>query len=188
MPGSPIGRETMTADAGRPATAGSETDECGMPRGHHQAWESFAACAVRLIPVLQAQMKAVTAETERAAMDLLMHLRVLASQDAGATAEEKSASLSKVVMAMQFQDITRQKLEHVGEALDQWSRHLQALMRGPQDEGAQWEIAALEQIEQTYTMEEERRLHAEAVMPEYQEPVPSEVLESEPQSDSVTLF
>jgi len=178
----------MTADAGRPATAGNETDECGMPRGHRQAWEAFAVCAVRLIPVLKAQMKAVTEETERAAMELLMHLRVLASQDAGATAEEKSASLSKVVTAMQFQDITRQRLEHVGQALDQWSSHLQALMKGPQDEGAKREIAALEQIEQTYTMEEERRLHAEAVMPEYQEPIPSDVLESEPQSDSVTLF
>jgi hypothetical protein len=178
----------MTADAGRPAKAGSETDECGMTRGHQQAWEAFAACAVRLIPVLKAQMVAVTQETERAAMDLLVHLRVLASQGAGATAEEKAASLSKVVTAMQFQDITRQKLEHVGQALDQWSRHLQALMRGPLDEGAEREIAALEQIEQTYTMEEERRLHAEAVMPEYQEPIPTDVLESEPQSDSVTLF
>lgn len=178
----------MIADAGRPAKAGSETDEGGMPRGHRQAWETFAACAVRLIPVLNAQMKAVTEETERAATELLMHLRVLASPDTGATAEEKSASLSKVVMAMQFQDITRQKLEHVGEALDQWSRHLQALMRGPQDESAQWEIAALEQIEQTYTMEEERRLHAAAVKPEYQEPIPTDVLENESESDSVTLF
>lgn len=176
----------MTADAGRPATAGSETGPGRMPREHLQAWEAFAACAVRLIPVLKAQMKAVTEETERAAMDLLVHLRVLASQDAGATAEEKSASLSKVVMAMQFQDITHQKLEHVGQALEQWSRHLQALMRGPQDEGAKREIAALEQLEQTYTMEEERRLHAAALTPEYQEPIPTDELENE--SDSVTLF
>jgi hypothetical protein len=37
-------------------------------------------------------------------------------------------------------------------------------------------------------MEEERRLHAEAVMPEYQEPIPTDVLENESESDSVTLF
>lgn len=178
----------MTADAGRPATAGSEMDESGMPNGHRQAWETFASCAVRLIPVLKAQMEAVTIETERAAIDLLGHLRVLASPDAAATAEDKSASLSKVVTAMQFQDITRQRLEHVGQALDQWSKHLQALMRGPQDENAKWEIAALEQIEQTYTMEEERRLHTAAVTPEYQEPIPTDVLESESASNSVTLF
>jgi len=178
----------MTADAGRSAKAGGETDEDGMPYGHRQAWETFAACAVRLIPVLKAQMEAVTEETERAATELLMNLRVLASQDADATAEEKSASLSKVVVAMQFQDITRQKLEHVGQALDQWSRHLQALMRGPQDEDAKREIAALERIEQNYTMEEERRLHAAALTPEYQEPIPTDILESESESDSVTLF
>lgn len=178
----------MTADAGRSAKAGSESDEDGMPRGHRQAWETFAACAVRLIPVLKAQMEAVTEETERAAMDLVMNLRVLASQNADATGEDKSASLSKVVTAMQFQDITRQKLEHVGQALDQWSRHLQALMRGPQDEDAKREIAALERIEQSYTMEEERRLHAAALTPEYQEPIPTDMLESKSESDSITLF
>lgn len=178
----------MTADAGRSAKAGSETDEGGMPRGHQQAWEDFAVCAVRLIPVLKAQMTAVTEETERAAIDLLTHLRVLASVNDSGTAEDTSESLSKIVTAMQFQDITRQKLEHVGQALDQWSRHLQALMKGPRDEGAKREIASLQQIEQNYTMEEERRLHASAVTPEYQEPIPTDVLESESESDSVTLF
>lgn len=178
----------MTADAERPAKAGSETDEGTMPRGHRQAWETFAVCAVRLIPVLKAQMEGVTKETERAAMDLLMHLRVLASPTTIATAEEKSASLSRVVTAMQFQDITRQKLEHVSHALDQWSRHLEALMRGQEDEGAKVEIASLEQIEQTYTMEEERRLHAAALSPEYQEPIPTDEQENESASDAVTLF
>lgn len=178
----------MTADAGRSSRAGSEPDKGSLPRGHLQAWEMFAVCAVRLIPVLKAQMKAVTEETERSATELLIHLKVLASPDTLVTAEDKSASLSKVVMAMQFQDITRQKLEHVGDALGQWNRHLEALMRGPQDEGAQWEIAELEQIEQTYTMEEERRLHAAAVRPEYQEPIPTDVVESGPEPDSVTLF
>ena len=180
--------KTMTADPGRSTKARGETDRGSLPRGHLQAWETFAACAVRLIPVLKAQMKAVTEETERSATELLIHLRVLASPDTLTTAEDKSASLSKVVIAMQFQDITRQKLEHVGEALDQWNRHLQALMRGPQDEGAQCAMAALELIEQTYTMEEERRLHAAAVTPEYQEPIPTDVLESDSEPDSVTLF
>jgi len=46
----------------------------------------------------------------------------------------------------------------------------------------------LEQIEQTYTMEEERRLHAAAVMPEYQEPIPTDVVESGSEPDAVTLF
>jgi len=153
---------------------------------HQQAWEAFAGCAVRLIPVLKAQMAAVTDETERSALELLVHLRVLGSSGSAASDKDRAASLSKVVMAMQFQDITRQKLEHVSQALDQWSSHLQALLKGPQDDDAKRQIAALQQIEQNYTMEEERRLHAAALKPHYQEPVPTETLEAE--SDSITLF
>ena len=155
---------------------------------HQRAWEAFAGCAVRLIPVLKAQMAAVTDETEHAVLELMAHLRVLASPGAVANDAEKAESLSKVVMAMQFQDITRQKLEHVGQALDQWGRHLQALQRGAYDEDAKQEIAALEQIEQHYTMEEERRLHAAALVPDYQEPVPSDVEPAGADQDSVTLF
>lgn len=167
------------------SVAGENTTRAALQE-HQRAWETFAGCAVRLIPVLKAQMASVTAETERAAMDLLLHLRVLMSPDPVTTLGDKSASLSKVVMAMQFQDITRQKLEHVGQALDQWSRHLQALLKGPLDSSAQQEIAVLEQVEQHYTMEEERRLHAEALSPDYQEPVPVDVEQAE--TDSITLF
>jgi FtsZ-binding cell division protein ZapB len=157
-------------------------------REHQQAWEAFAVCAVRLIPVLKAQMAAVTDETERSAIEIMTHLRVLSSTDSGVSVEDRGASLAKVVVAMQFQDITRQKLEHVGQALDQWSNHLQALLKGPGDSDAKGKLAALEKLEESYTMEEERRLHAAALMPEYQEPVPTDVVEPVEQSDSVTLF
>jgi hypothetical protein len=89
-------------------------------------------------------------------------------------------------MAMQFQDITRQKLEHVAQALDQLKSHLQALLKGPQSEEARKEIAALERVEQNYTMEEERRLHQTMLRPDYGEPVPMGL--SEEGADSVTLF
>lgn len=153
---------------------------------HQRAWETFAGSAMRLIPVLKAQMVSVTGDTERSAMELLVHLRVLASSEATTSEAERAASLSKVVMAMQFQDITRQKLEHVGQALDQWNTHLQALLKGPYDEEAKREIAALQRIEQNYTMEEERRLHEATVAPDYQEPVPMDLADKE--ADSVTLF
>jgi hypothetical protein len=153
---------------------------------HQRAWETFATDAIHTIPVLKAQMTAVTQETERAAMELLLHLRILASSEGAAPSKDDSASLSKVVMAMQFQDITRQKLEHVGLALDRLKAHLQALLKGPGDEEAKKEIAALELVEQHYTMEEERRLHAAASGPDYEEPVPMDISSKEP--DSVTLF
>lgn len=173
-------------DSDDQSTARSEADELSGARMHQQAWETFAASAIRLIPVLKAHMTAVTEETERGVEELSVHLRMLASSVAGTPAKNTSTSVSKIVMAMQFQDITCQKLEHVGHVLDQWSRHLEALLRGPQDEGARQEIAALEKIEQTYTMDAERRLHQATVKPDYQEPVPMESMNKE--GDPVTLF
>ena len=153
---------------------------------HSRAWHTFADGAVRMIPVLQAQMAAVTAETERAAVELLVQLQALASGTGSMTSAARAEVISKVVMAMQFQDITRQKLEHVGEALDQFKRHLQILQEGSLTEETAQELAGLERIEENYTMEAERRLHQAALQPQYQEPVPLEV--SDNGEESVTLF
>jgi chemotaxis regulatin CheY-phosphate phosphatase CheZ len=177
-----------TQGPGRPTTADSEASELVSLKAQQQAWEAFAACAVSMIPILKKQMEAVTQQTEQAAMDLMVHIRALTSPATTSRPTDTSTDLSKVVMAMQFQDITQQKLEHVGQALDQWDKHFKALLKGPQDESAKQEIAALQQLEQSYTMEEERRLHAAALMPDYQEPVPIETERTEAKSDSVTLF
>lgn len=169
-------------------TAAGEANELGRLKEHQQAWEAFATCSVHLIPVLKKQMEAVTQQTEQAAMDLMVHIRALTSPITISSPTDSSENLSKLVMAMQFQDITQQKLEHITQALDQWHNHLQALLKGPQDEGARQEIAALQRLEQSYTMEEERRLHAAAMAPDYQEPVPIETEQTEVESNSVTLF
>ncbi len=155
---------------------------------HRRAWESFGSDAVQIIPILKAHMAAVTQETERAAMELMGYLQVLASSSAALTATDKAASLSKVVMAMQFQDITRQKLEHVGSALDKLQQHAQVLLEGPENPKAQQEIAALQQMERSYTMDAERRLHEAAGMTDYLEPVPIDIETSRNETDSVTLF
>ncbi|THJ19660.1 MAG: hypothetical protein CAF45_015695 [Nitrospira sp. CG24E] len=172
----------------RPTAADTVASELAGLREHQQAWEAFAVSAAHMIPVLVKQMEAVTQETERAAMDLIVHIRALASPGKPATPEGQAADLSKVVMAMQFQDITRQKLEHVSQALNQLQQHLKALLKGPQDESARRQIAALQRLEESYTMEEERRLHAAALTSDYQEPVPIEAEQKERESDSVTLF
>lgn len=177
-----------TRGLGRHTTAGSEASEFIVLKAHQQAWEAFAACAVSMIPVLKKQMEAVTQQTQRAATDLMTHFSALTLADETSRSTETAAHLSQIVMTMQFQDITQQKLEHVAQALDQWNKHLQALLKGPQDENAKQEIAALQQLEQSYTMEEERRLHAATLAPDYQEPVPIETGQTEETSDSVTLF
>lgn len=153
---------------------------------HHRAWNTFADGAVRMIPTLKAQMTAVTAETERAAVELQVQLQALASGAETLTSTARAAIISKVVIAMQFQDITRQQLEHVGQALDQFKRHLQILQEGPLTEETVQELAGLERIEENYTMEAERRLHQAALQPQYQEPTPVEASDND--EDSVTLF
>jgi chemotaxis regulatin CheY-phosphate phosphatase CheZ len=175
-----------TQGLGRPTKADRAASELASLKEHQQAWEAFAACAVSMIPILKKQMEAVTQQTERAAMDLMVNVRALTPPATASRSTDTSANLSKIVMAMQFQDITQQKLEHVTQALDQWKKHLQALLKGPQDKGAKQEIAALQRLEESYTMEEERRLHAAAIMPDYQEPVPIETEQTE--TDSATLF
>ncbi|MDH5668220.1 MAG: hypothetical protein OEY86_09445 [Nitrospira sp.] len=181
-------KHTMSSDI--PGGEGTTTDQYDRLQEHQQAWEEFGACAVQMIPVLKAQMAAVTEETERSAMELLVHLRLLASLGPNASEDDRGASLSKIVIAMQFQDITRQKLEHVGQALDQWSIQLHKLMRGAGETGTKRRISVLERIKQNYTMEEERRLHAATISPDYQEPVPIDIEEPEAEQDrgSVTLF
>lgn len=181
-------QSTMMNSARGSSGGSGEAAAVGDVQGeaHRRAWESFGGDAVQIIPILKAHMAAVTQETERAAMELMGHLRILASSSETVTAAERSASLSQVVMAMQFQDITRQKLEHVGLALDQLQRHVQALLKGPQNPEAQQEIAVLQRVERSYTMDAERRLHEAAVMSDYLEPVPIETADTE--ADSVTLF
>ena len=121
-------------------------------------------------------------------MEPIGHLQILASSSETITAKERAVSLSKAVMAMQFQDITRQKLEHVGLALDQLQKHVQALLKGPHNQEAQQEIAALQRVERSYTMEAERRLHDAAITSDYLEPVPSDMETADGEEDPVILF
>ena len=110
-----------------PAKIGSEPTELECFKERQQAWEAFACCAVSMIPVLKKQMEAVTQQTQRAATDLMTHFSALTLADETSRSTETAAHLSQIVMTMQFQDITQQKLEHVAQALDQWDKHLQAL-------------------------------------------------------------
>lgn len=170
------------------ASHGNEVTELGRLREQQQAWETFAASAIQTIPILIKQMETVTQQTERAAMDMMVHMRAMMPPNAPAKLTDASPHLSKIVMALQFQDITRQQLEHVAQALDYWRTHLQDLLKGPQDEGAKKEIAVLQQLEQTYTMDTERRLHASVLMSDYQEPTLLEPEQAKKAPESVTLF
>jgi len=150
-----------------------------------RAWKAFGACLLPLIPVLIRQMAAVTEQTEAAALSLTARLDDIARRAAqpaenGGKAEALAQDIGQIVMALQFQDITRQKLEHVGHALTQVQVHVQHLLDGKPDADIDDSLALLKDLEHCYTMEAERRVHAAA------NGVPVQSAASE--DDSVTLF
>ena len=96
-----------------------------------------------------------TDETEMEQMQASMHL-------SKQQAKELSNDVGQIVMALQFQDITRQKLEHIEQALTQMGDHLQHLVDGKPDADLQDSLSLLKTLEHSYTMDAERRVHAAA--------------------------
>lgn len=146
------------------------------------SWEQFASHAVPLIPVLTRQITTVIEQTEQAAIDLILKIRSIADRAqqqavyAGASAhamapamdvknhaEGLASDVSRIVMAMQFQDITKQKLEHVSQPLLQMKTYMEALVANPTDPGLAKALNLLEEVERSYTMETERLAHRHAI-------------------------
>ncbi|MCP9463786.1 MAG: hypothetical protein NNA25_03205 [Nitrospira sp.] len=109
-----------------------------------RAWKTVASAIVQVIPLLKEEMSAVTQMTEGAAMDLAAHLRVLASLGTGEG--DRAASLSHIVTALQFQDVTRQRLERVGGLLQEMGDHLKKLLESGAKRSSA--VSSLEQEEQ----------------------------------------
>ena len=150
----------------------------------NHAWKAFAACALPLFPVLIRQMTAITEQTEKAALNLMTTLQAIAQRANRQAAEdlnltqmeqqhtllsqskqqacELSGDVGQIVMALQFQDITRQKLEHVEHALTSLRDHLQHLVDGKPDQDLEDSLSRIKDLERSYTMESERRIHAAA--------------------------
>lgn len=88
-------------------------------------------------------------------------LRV-ATEQLAASSRTLATDVSDIVMALQYQDITKQQLQHVVEPLDQLKRSLEALVRGHGLQDAQAKNL-LEALHKSYTMESERAVMAHAL-------------------------
>ena len=74
-------------------------------------------------------------------------------------AKELGNDVGQIIMSMQFQDITRQKLEHVYQPLEQLYEPLTTVKIGnDQEVFPQQVIDTLKQLEHSYTMESERTI------------------------------
>ncbi|MBI5855947.1 MAG: hypothetical protein HZB35_12135 [Nitrospirae bacterium] len=81
-------------------------------------------------------------------------------KEANSQAEELAADVAQVVMSMQFQDITRQKIEHVNDPLLKLHEQMADLMAGKGEGTTQIRDALqkLRSLEKSYTMEAERAI------------------------------
>jgi methyl-accepting chemotaxis protein len=92
--------------------------------------------------------------------NLLLRNTVLKAKDRG---EELSRDIASIVMALQFQDITRQRLEHVIEPLELLRSDLQAATNGQPPEYFDGSRDLLSRLERTYTMQDERHVMSATV-------------------------
>ena len=98
-------------------------------------------------------------------------------------AKTLATDVAQIVMTLQFQDMTRQKLEHVIQPLSQMRDQIQALAAGSDGQALHEGLERLKNLEQSYTMESERTTMSVA---RYQSPSPSDC--GSELADTVTLF
>lgn len=170
------------------------------------AWEQFASHAVPLMPVLARQLTTVIEQTECAAVDLTGRIRSISArarrqaadmsrpagsgrsvEQARADAEELAADVSRIVMAMQFQDTTKQKLEHVAQPLVQMKTYMESLLANPTAPELSTALNLLEEVERSYTMETERVAMAHALQGHAPAGTPAKATVEE-EEQGVTLF
>jgi len=104
-----------------------------------------------LLPALQANIQDVSKETEQAALTLA---NVLSRVYSGDQAEREKA-VQEGIVALQFQDIVRQKMEHVVQILEDFTRILQNREHDNIDIGSR--------AEGLYTTAAERQNHRQAL-------------------------
>lgn len=90
----------------------------------------------------------------------ILKTNVLQSRD---RAQELAKDVNNIVVSLQFQDMTRQRLEHVVEPLEQMRSHLQALADGNRRNGGCDFSVILKKLEESYTMAHERHIMSAAL-------------------------
>lgn len=136
---------------------------------------------VRMIHVLIEQIREVIKQTEAAALDIgnrFMNIAERARSQAKRAyntfdkfnkpeieelkkeADSLAADISSIVVSLQFQDITRQRLEHVIEPLNYLKAEIELIIKRIKDINGRVYNGSegLELLERTYTIESEREV------------------------------
>ncbi|MBX3349248.1 MAG: hypothetical protein KF747_10925 [Nitrospira sp.] len=100
-------------------------------------------------------------------------------------ADDLARDVGQIIMALQFQDITRQKLEHVIEPLSELSTIIEGLITGQSLDQVGEKLQALKSFDRRYTMEEERTVLSRTI---HRSGVGTAPPEASPTHVNVTLF
>ncbi|MDP1946033.1 MAG: methyl-accepting chemotaxis protein [Nitrospirota bacterium] len=109
-------------------------------------------------------------------------------QASQARAHELTRDIAQIVMALQFQDITRQKLEHVIEPLSEIEAQIRLLAGGQMPEQGFDYGSILKKLAKSYTMDHERHVMESAMNGTNGTHGPAPTSAPAREEDSVTLF
>lgn len=87
--------------------------------------KDIADYSINQIPVLNEHLKSVMKETEDAALLIGENLRRISANNNGSSKDREA--ISNLLVSLQFQDITRQRIEHVINSLTELKKELERL-------------------------------------------------------------
>jgi len=178
--------EEVTKLANRSRHAANQIREMceGVSESTQKAMDELEGlAAVDMTPTLESQNRIKGFSQVILGRNLLLEERVSRGRE---HANGLADDISRIVVSLQFQDITRQKLEHVYEPLEVIQSSLQNVDHEDQaGHGIQNTIEALQTLEKNYTMESER-----LVMKSVSQGEAVHLMDGSPESedDNVTLF
>jgi hypothetical protein len=158
----------------------------GRPRTQAEPWHVVARHLMQVLPVLAQQIANAMERTEEAVQEIAKRVQAMAQH---LPASQPSADLSVAITALQFQDITKQQLDHVIGGLGGIEQALSAMLADREHVGMTHAVNILAELEQRFTMQGERDVLASVRRPtDAQCPSAGSRTQQHDVGDNVTLF
>ncbi len=141
---------------------------------------------MQVLPVLAQQIANAMERTEEAVQEITQRFQGIADQ---VPASRRSDDLSIAITALQFQDITKQQLNHVIGGLRGIEQALSAMLSDREHVGMTQAVTILTDLEQCFTMQRERDVLASVRrLTDAQSPSTGSRTHQSDVEDNVTLF
>jgi hypothetical protein len=128
-----------------------------QPRTQADPWHMVARQLMQVLPVLGQQIAKAMERTEEAVREITHRFPAIAQHVSG---NQRSDDLTVAITALQFQDITKQQLDHVIGGLRCVEQALRAMLADREHVGVTQAVNILTDLEQRFTMQGERDMLA----------------------------